>query len=57
VIYVNSDSKLENFKKSDQIWKVRLTEEEFSRRCSTCRTCRRRHANGSHSQDGEQLPC
>jgi adenine-specific DNA-methyltransferase len=32
VIYVNGDNNLENLKKPDQTWKVRLTEEEFLRR-------------------------
>jgi adenine-specific DNA-methyltransferase len=31
VIYVNGDNHLENMRKADQIWKVRLTEEEFQR--------------------------
>jgi len=30
-IYVNGDSNLENFKRPDETWKVRLTEEEFKR--------------------------
>jgi adenine-specific DNA-methyltransferase len=32
VIYVNGDNNLENLKKPDQTWKVRLIEEEFLRR-------------------------
>ena len=32
VIYVNGDNNLENLKKPDQAWKVRLIEEEFLRR-------------------------
>jgi adenine-specific DNA-methyltransferase len=32
VIYVNGDNNLENIKKPDQTWKVRLIEEEFLRR-------------------------
>lgn len=31
VIYVNGDNNLENLRKPDQTWKVRLTEEEFRR--------------------------
>ncbi len=31
VIYVNGDNNLENLRKADQTWKVRLTEEEFRR--------------------------
>jgi len=31
VIYVNGDNNLENLRKPDQTWKVRLTEEEFKR--------------------------
>jgi adenine-specific DNA-methyltransferase len=31
VIYVNGDNNLENLKRPDQTWKVRLTEEEFKR--------------------------
>ena len=31
VIYVNGDNNLENLRKADQTWKVRLTEEEFQR--------------------------
>ena len=32
IIYVNGDNNLENLKKPDQTWKVRLIEEEFLRR-------------------------
>ena len=31
VVYVNGDNNLENLKRGDQTWKVRLTEEEFGR--------------------------
>jgi adenine-specific DNA-methyltransferase len=31
VIYVNGDNNLENLRKADQAWKVRLIEEEFRR--------------------------
>jgi adenine-specific DNA-methyltransferase len=31
VIYVNGDNNLENLRKPDQTWKVRLIEEEFKR--------------------------
>ena len=31
LIYVNGDNNLENLRRSDQTWKVRLTEEEFQR--------------------------
>jgi hypothetical protein len=31
VIYVNGDNNLENLRKADQTWKVRLIEEEFRR--------------------------
>lgn len=31
VIYVNGDNNLENLRKPDQTWKVRLTDEEFKR--------------------------
>ncbi len=32
VIYVNGDNNLENLRRKDETWKVRLTEEEFLRR-------------------------
>ena len=32
IIYVNGDNNLENLKRPDQTWKVRLIEEEFLRR-------------------------
>jgi adenine-specific DNA-methyltransferase len=32
IIYVNGDNNLENLRKADQTWKVRLIEEEFQRR-------------------------
>ena len=32
IIYVNGDNHLENLRRADETWKVRLTEEEFSRR-------------------------
>jgi adenine-specific DNA-methyltransferase len=32
VIYVNGDNNLENLRKPDQTWKVRIIEEEFLRR-------------------------
>jgi len=31
LIYVNGDNNLENLKRTDETWKVRLTEEEFKR--------------------------
>jgi adenine-specific DNA-methyltransferase len=31
VIYVNGDNNLENLKRPDETWKVRLVEEEFER--------------------------
>lgn len=31
LIYVNGDNNLENLKRADETWKVRLTEEEFKR--------------------------
>src|SRR5205823_3678432 len=31
VIYVNGDNNLENLKRADETWKVRLIEEEFKR--------------------------
>ena len=31
VIYVNGDNNLENLRRGDQTWKVRLTEEAFGR--------------------------
>jgi adenine-specific DNA-methyltransferase len=31
VIYVNGDNNLENLRRPDQTWKVRLTEQEFKR--------------------------
>ena len=31
LIYVNADNNLENLKRADETWKVRLTEEEFKR--------------------------
>lgn len=31
VIYVNGDNNLENLRRGDQTWKVRLTEEAFQR--------------------------
>ena len=31
VVYVNGDNNIENLRRADQTWKVRLTEEEFQR--------------------------
>ncbi len=31
LVYVNGDNNLENLRRPDQTWKVRLTEEEFHR--------------------------